>query len=112
MATTTVTVNVAESQNYLATSRFIDVNIKIPTKNTWIPKTWKGLTQFNGYTIWTDGDNIYRSYNYDQYVLDKSTSTWSSKTWNGLTSFNATDIWTDGDNIYCADVNNHYILTY
>ena len=63
-------------------------------------KTWTGLRSFNGSEIWTDGENIYYSYQTKHYVLDKATSTWSKKTWYGLSSFAGSNIWTDGENIY------------
>lgn len=69
--------------------------------DTWLPKTWTGLTKFDGDNVWTDGDNIYYSSSTKQYVLDKSTSTWSTKTWAGLSEGIYGDkVWTDGDNIY------------
>ena len=78
--------------------------------STWTTKTWNGLTNSNGQYIWTDGENIYYSYNSNQFVLDKSTSTWSPKTWNGLTEFNGRYTWTDGDNIYYSSQNNQFVL--
>jgi len=64
-------------------------------------KTWFGeLPKPLGRYIWTDGENIYYSYNNNHYVLDKTTSTWAVKTWNGLTSFKGDKVWTDGDNVY------------
>ena len=77
----------------------------------WTEKTWSGLTDFSGFAIWTDGENIYYSNGSEQYVLDKSTSTWQAKTWNGLTNFNSDNIWTDGENIYYSDGNTkQYVL--
>ena len=86
------------------------------TTSTWSTKTWNGLTNFNGYNIWTDGDNIYwsdglySSNDNPHYVLDKATSTWSVKTWNGLTRFVGGSVWTDGDNIYLSTNRVSYIL--
>ena len=77
--------------------------------DTWETKTWTGLTNFNGFKVWTDGDNIYYSNDSEQYVLDKSTSTWNTKTWNGLIFFGL-DIWTDGENIYCSSYSDQYVL--
>ena len=72
--------------------------------NTWSAKTWKGLTNFYGSGIWTDGENIYCSEGSGaQYVLNKATSTWSAKTWNGYTGIAGDNIWTDGDNIYYSN---------
>ena len=54
----------------------VEVWRKAP-QGVWTAKTWIGLTEFNGTTVWTDGDNIYYSYQSNHYVLDKSTSTWT-----------------------------------
>ena len=78
--------------------------------DTWMSKTWKGLTSLNGTNVWTDGENIYYSNNTTQYVLDKETSTWTVKTWNGLSSFVGIDIWTDGENIYRDNTSSHKII--
>ena len=61
-------------------------------------KTWNGLTNFDGYRIWTDGTNIYYSKDTQQYILRGDT--WEKYTWNGLTSFIGNMIWTDGTNYY------------
>ena len=84
-------------------------NIESPS-DSWSTETWTGLTEPIGFHIWTDGDNIYYSYDSSQYVLNKSTSTWSVKTWNGLTRFYGVRIWTDGDNIYYSDYSSQYVL--
>ena len=77
----------------------------------WNTKTWSGLSNFSGNSIWKDGDNIYYSYDGTNYVLNKSTGTWNPKTWYGLTSFYGSNIWKDGDNIYYSDSNgNNYFL--
>ena len=76
----------------------------------WYTKEWTGLTSFSGDNIWSDGDNIYYSSGYNQYVLDKSTLTWSTKEWIGLTNFDGAYIWSDGENIYCSDWSNQYVL--
>ena len=68
------------------------------------------MTDFSGFAIWTDGENIYYSNGSEQYVLDKSTSTWQAKTWNGLTSFQGINVWTDGENIYYSNGSEQYVL--
>lgn len=90
--------------------------------STWEEKTWHGQIYcyeiyggysengFNGSDVWTDGVNIYCSYNSKHYVLNKETSTWTGKTWNGLTEFDASGIWTDGVNTYYSTGTTHYIL--
>ena len=73
-------------------------------------KAWTGLIGFDGYYIWTDGDNIYISNGGNQFVLDKSTSTWNYKTWNGYSRIDGSMIWIDGDNIYYSNEGNNYVL--
>ena len=88
-------------------------NKKVTTKTgrrIWITKTWNGLTYFSSNNIWTDGENIYYSYDNTHCVLDKATSTWITKTWNGLTNFFGGVIWTDGENIYYSERNKQYVL--
>ena len=80
------------------------------TGNTWLAKTWTGLTSFNGSAIWTDGNNIYYSYGSNHYILDKSTSIWSTKTWSGLTNLVGGNFWTEGDNIYYSKGSDQYYL--
>ena len=84
-------------------------------KNTmeWETMVWYGLTNFNADDIWTDGQNVYCSSNFnssEQYVLNQETSTWEEKTWNGLTNLLADCIWTDGINIYYSNGEIHYVL--
>ena len=79
--------------------------------STWEEKTWYGLTRFKAQQIWKDGDNIYYSYNSNNYVLNKATSTWEPKTWYGLTNVDAEMIWADGSSVYLSDWDeNSYIL--
>lgn len=83
----------------------------------WEKKIWNGFTDFpeqdgSARYIWTDGTEIY--YSYDdrgiclQYVLNKSTDTWEEKTWN--IALNAYDVWTDGVNIYYSNGSAQYVL--
>ena len=87
-----------------------EVAVRDYAADEWSQKTWTGLTSFYGNYVWTDGDNIYYSFESTQYVLDKSTSTWSQKTWTGLASFYGNNIWTDGENIYYSFWSDHYVL--
>lgn len=73
-------------------------------------KTWTGLTNFDGSSVWTDGENIYYSSSTTQYVLDKSTSNWTTKTWTGLTNFYGSYVWTDGENIYYSNNTTQKVL--
>jgi len=72
----------------------------------WEPKTWNGVTSFDGDNVWTDGTDYYLD---SSYVLDGDT--WSRVTWNGLTSFSADNIWKAGDKIYYSSGETHYELT-
>ena len=76
----------------------------------WVAKTWNGLTNISGSNVWSDGENIYYSYDEEQYKLNKSTSTWTTKTWSGLTSFKGRNIWSDGENIYYSSNSMQYYL--
>ena len=76
--------------------------------STWKPITWN-VNLLAAYT-WTDGENIYNSYETDHYVLNKETSTWEPKTWNGLASFYGGNVWTDGENIYLSRYTVQYVL--
>lgn len=73
----------------------------------WVPKTWNGLTDFNGAYVWTDGTDIYFSYYTTQKVLNKATSTWSDKTWTSYTSFDGRYVWKDGSDTYYSLVNSN-----
>lgn len=75
--------------------------------DTWKPKTWNGLTSFDGYKIWRDEDNIYYSDWDKQYVLNGNT--WEPKTWYGYPEFYGNNIWSDGTNIYLSELYD-YIL--
>ena len=76
--------------------------------DTWVEKTWNGLSSFSGLDIWTDGTNIYYSNYYDHYVLDGDT--WVSKEWEGIYDFSGRNIWSDGKNIYHSYVIAHHVL--
>lgn len=56
----------------------------------------------NSGSIWTDGENIYKSGggSSSQYIFNKDIQKWESKTWNGYTNIAGANIWTDGENIY------------
>ena len=80
-------------------------------QSTFVPVLFGGK-KFSADTayIWTDGTNIYYSYEKEQYVLNKETYTWEEKTWSGLTSFEGNNVWTDGTSIYYTQSYDHYIL--
>ncbi len=80
------------------------------SSGVFIPKIWNKDTITNrvnsGVTgIWTDGTEIYFSYAYDHYVLNREKGTWENKTWN-IPKFYAGSIWSNGENIY--HTNNEY----
>ena len=80
------------------------------TIDAFIPVEFNGFTEIDGSVIWTDGSNIYYSYNSDHYILDKSTLTWNPKVWNGFNDFDGYNIWTDGENIYYNTYGKEYVL--
>lgn len=65
-------------------------------------------SKVGGSNIWSDGENIYYSYENSHYV--KVGNTWEPTTWNGLSSFKGEDVWTDGTNIYYSSYQTHYQL--
>ncbi len=62
------------------------------------------------YGIWTDGENVYYSYESTHYILNPEIGTWIPKTWTGLTKFSGMDIWTDGENIYYSNSSTQRVL--
>lgn len=69
-----------------------------------------GLYGVYGNNFWTDGDDVYYSYNNDQYVLNKTTGEWEAKIWTGLTYFDGRMTWTDGNDIYYSSYQDQYVL--
>jgi hypothetical protein len=86
-----------------------------PQIEKWTEKTWNGQLPpegLGGDLIWTDGNNIYYSYNNSHYVLDTETSTWSYKIWKNAPNFLGSAVWSDGENIYTsADLGISYTYT-
>lgn len=78
--------------------------------DTWLPKVWSGLNNFNGNMVWSDGVNTYYSNGFQQYVLDVATSTWTQKTWIGFSNLVGYNVWTDGTNYYYSNDNEQYVL--
>ena len=78
--------------------------------DSWLVKTWNGLTNFRSSHKWSDGQNTYYSEYTKQYILNEETSTWEEKVWSGLSNFSGQDIWTDGENYYCSNGGSQYIL--
>lgn len=72
----------------------------------WKPKEWTGLTSFDGYNIWTDGEDIY----YNRYRLNRSASTWTEVRWTGIGTLYGGYIWTDGEHIYYSDGTTQKVL--
>lgn len=82
-------------------------------------KTWSGLTNFYGESIWTDGQNTYYSVGSEQYVLNQVTSTWEETEWterleNGTAAFypQGNYIWTDKatNTVYYSNNDEQYVL--
>lgn len=73
----------------------------------WKPKTWSGLTEFDGRYTWNDGTNTYYSTTSIQYRLNGST--WEPVTWSGLlnnTYIYGDWVWKDNEgNIYHSQEN-------
>lgn len=68
-----------------------------------VAKSWSGpVENIKGDYIWTDGTDIYYSYNGTHLVLNKSNNTWVTKTWNigDNTNFWGNRVWTNGTDIY------------
>ena len=81
--------------------------------HTWAQKDWTGPENLRIDGIWTDGENVYYSYDKEQYQLDKATSTWKEKTWNGeLTEFRGVNVWTDGTTRYYSDQKQGQLRNY
>ena len=69
--------------------------------------SWRSLSIVGSY-IWTDGINIYYSYNRDShntnYILNQRTNEWEDMNWKGNTEYLIGNyIWTDNESIYCSD---------
>lgn len=79
--------------------------------NSWVYKSWLGLSNIYGNSVWSDGNDMFYSYEGSQYVLDRASSRWLAKTWTGLTGFNGEYIWKDGDHIYFSKGTDQYELT-
>ena len=72
--------------------------------STWKPIFWGGIQKISD--IWTDGDNIYSSFD---YVL--KSDRWESKKWTApFSGINVYNIWTDGENIYYSQSSGQYVL--
>ena len=79
--------------------------------DTWVAKSWSGLSSFYGGSVWqdTDGD-IYYSSSSNQYKLNKATSTWEQINWSGVSGLLGSMIWSDGDNTYFSTASKQYVL--
>ena len=80
--------------------------------DTWKPKDWgdKSLL-IVGSGIWSDGTDIYLSFDLPGSQLVLNENGFEEKTWKGLTPTEADRIWTDGTNIYYSKGANQYVLT-
>ena len=105
-----ITVAIPETPNFELIKTSCSPSLNYRFSDNWSAKTWNGMNQFSGTYIWTDGTDIYYSYNKNQYVLDRETSAWQPKTWSGLTNFSGSYIWTNGTDIYYSDGSNQYVL--
>ena len=99
------------AQSGIAVSQALNQFVNENTKLVWEPKTWSGLTDFNGEYVWTDGTDVYYSYSGNQYVLNKTTGEWVSKTWYGYTTTIGNRIWVSvNNNVYYSEASDQYKL--
>jgi hypothetical protein len=78
--------------------------------DSWSETIITGPTSLDPANIWSDGDNIYYSYNAIQLVLNKQTHIWQKKTWSGITSFLGQNVWSDGETCYYSADSTQYVL--
>lgn len=86
--------------------------------NTWISKTWSGLTDFDGWNVWFDENTgiTYYSEGLDkQYYLDEN-SIWQVKTWNNnvpvINSLKGEYVWKNYDLVPLFSTGEkHYYLS-
>jgi len=100
MANLVLTYNNRPITNVVGENQFLSIN-----SSYWTPVTWKGLTNFDGKYVWSDGTNIYYSSGSSQYVLNRSNNTWSTKTWSGTT------VQLDGSYIWYNPYSNDWIYS-
>lgn len=100
MANLVLTYNNRPITNVAGENQFLSIN-----SSYWTPVTWKGLTNFDGKYVWSDGTNIYYSSGSSQYVLNRSNNTWSTKTWSGTT------VQLDGSYIWYNPYSNDWIYS-
>ena len=67
--------------------------------DTWEEKTWNIDIEYVN-KIWTDGTNIYHSYDGNHHVLNGDT--WVAKSWNGCDIGKYGTFWSDGTHIYLS----------
>lgn len=74
---------------------------------TFIPVSWT-TEDIEARNVWTDGVDMYYSYGYDHYVLNRETVQWEKKTWP-ISKFYGCNVWTDGVNLYMYSTDEgHY----
>lgn len=76
--------------------------------DTWVEKTWNGLTKFNGRNVWMFENHVFYSSNFE---YDVATDTWHSVTFDGLKNFGSSFIWKLDNHIYYTYEDNTYELT-
>jgi len=81
------------------------------SSSTWNSKSWSGLTNFYGYDVWTDGENIYYSdeSSTKERILDKTNSRWNVKTWN-IQIYSGKNIKRINDKTYYFYKQSSYVL--
>ncbi len=79
--------------------------------------TWKQIATLKtgswyGFGAWTDGTNLYYSYNAQQFVYDAVNNLWKPMAWYGwnTSTLDAQYIWTDGTSYYYSYERQHYVF--
>lgn len=96
----------------------LEVNVDTGIKNKWVEKEIKGLydvvtdNSFNTKYIWSDNNNnVYYSYEGNQYKLNKSTSEWVKISWSDSNlQLNGSKIIKVNNYIYYFKNNEYYIF--
>jgi hypothetical protein len=82
------------------------------TKRKFESTSWSGIdTDFDGYNVWTDGENLYESMSGTTYLIDVPTKTARKITlFDDNKAIKGYNIWSDGKNIYHTESNKTHIL--
>ena len=73
------------------------------------PMVWNGLTDFDGNSVWTDGQDYYYSWGANQYILNKQTKEWEECEWN-IQVLYGDSVWQFKGNVYYSRFDEQYKL--